>query len=121
MYQHVEGHTGSHELVDCFTGDVIYVSSTHHQMMKPSPESELVAFSLKHGKREWYEGYKFKSDNSDKDVEVVYYPDTNSLCFQPHPEFQSAEFEGMRLYFKSLLDRFLKMDAESPQEALQAD
>ncbi|MNY79889.1 hypothetical protein D3C86_2207250 [compost metagenome] len=33
------------------------------------------------------------------DTEVVYYPDTKSLCFQPHPEFFRADHECFKYYF----------------------
>lgn len=106
MYQHVEGHGRSHEITDVLTGDVVYVSSTHHQMMKPSSKAVLVASSTLGGSREWYEGEVFRKDVSDQDIEVVFYEHTRCLCFQPHPEFNSAEYEGMKSYFNSLLERF---------------
>lgn len=33
MYQNVSRHGNAHNIVDLETGEVIYVSSTHHQMM----------------------------------------------------------------------------------------
>lgn len=36
MYQDVSGHGMPHEITDLVTGETVYVSSTHHQMMKPS-------------------------------------------------------------------------------------
>lgn len=106
MYQHVEGHCRSHVITDVQTGETIYVSSTHHQMMMPSPKGLLVASSTLNGSREWYDLEVFKKDVSTEDIEVVYYEHTKSLCFQPHPEFSSPEYEGMKEYFKSLLSRF---------------
>ena len=107
MYQHVEKHTRAHHLVDNITGETVYVSSTHHQMMKPSQEALLVASSNLGGEREWYEGAMFKRDISQEDIEVVFYERTKCLCFQPHPEHQAAEYEGMKAYFRSLLTRYL--------------
>lgn len=106
MYQHVEKHTRSHYITDVETGDVIYVSSTHHQMMLPAANALLVAFAKEGGHREWYDGEVAKADISDKDIEVVFYPETRSLCFQAHPEFSGAEYEGMLSYFGGLLNRF---------------
>lgn len=107
MYQHVEKHVGSHLITDVLTGETVWVSSTHHQMMKPSPEGILVASSTLAGRREWYDGQIFVRDVSDEDIEVVFYPDTRSLCFQPHPEFQGDEFKAMREYFAKCLERFV--------------
>lgn len=108
MYQNVQGHTRSHSITDTTTGEVVYVSSTHHQMMKPSSKGVLVASSTIGGEREWFEGDVFMRDVANQDIEVVYYEDTKCLCFQPHPEFYGSEYMGMKTYFKSLLDRFFK-------------
>ena len=107
MYQDVTRHTMPHEITDLQTGEKLLVSSTHHQMMKPSPEGLLVACSTLGGDREWYEGTVFKIDVSEQDIEVVYYDKQNCLCFQPHPEFGGVLYEPMKRYFKGLLDRFL--------------
>lgn len=108
MYQHVSNHTREHTITDATTGEEVYVSSTHHQMMKPSGKGVLVASSTLMGSREWYEGEIFKKDVSNQDIEVVYYEHTNCLCFQPHPEFTAPEYVGMRTYFQSLLKRFVE-------------
>ena len=107
MYQHVEKHCGNHVITDLETGETVYVSSTHHQMMMPSPEGLLVASSTLGGSREWYEGEVFKRDVSDEDIEVVFYEHTKCLCFQPHPEFSSAEYEGMKDYFARCVVKYL--------------
>jgi len=107
MYQHVSNHGRAHHITDVETGEVVYASSTHHQMMKPSEDGKLVAFSTNGGTREWYEGEVFQSDIAKTDIEVVYYREKNCLCFQPHPEFGTAEFLGLKAYFKSLLERYL--------------
>ncbi len=106
MYQDVSEHTHPHFITDAEHGNLIYVSSTHHQMMMPGADAQLVAFGNEGGKREWYDGQVAKKDVSDKDIEVVFYEETKSLCFQPHPEFESVEYIGMRQYFSELLERF---------------
>ena len=114
MYQHVDKHaTGAgHEITDLLSGETVLVSSTHHQMMMPSPRGLLVASSTLLGTREWYEGEIFKKDVSEEDIEVVYYEHTRSLCFQPHPEFTGAAYDGMFNYFRSCLERFVYAEAE---------
>lgn len=106
MYQHVEKHTRSHHIVDTRTGETIYVSSTHHQMIMPSPNGVLIATAGLGGEREWYDGEIARKDVSKEDIEVVWYPHTKALCFQPHPEFISPEYAGMLKYFGSLLKEF---------------
>lgn len=109
MYQDVTKHTMPHEITDLETGDVIYVSSTHHQMMMPAENAVLVASSYLGGQREWYDGEVFRRDVSDQDFEVVYYPHTNSLCFQPHPEFNQDIYLGMKQYFRECLKKYLSV------------
>lgn len=106
MYQHVEKHTRSHEITDTRTGESVFVSSTHHQMIMPSPKAVIVATASLGGEREWYDGEIARKDVSKEDIEVVYYPHTKALCFQPHPEFMSPEYAGMLKYFGSLLKEF---------------
>lgn len=107
MYQHVSSHCGDHLITDARTGDVLNVSSTHHQMFMPSEKALLVAFSTLGGFREWYDGEVFQRDVSNTDYEVLYYPETKSLCFQPHPEFEGDGYEDMYKYFKGLMEEFL--------------
>ena len=107
MYQHVQKHTRSHSITDVLTGEQVYVSSTHHQMMMPSPTALLVATAQQGGEREWFDGEVSRRDISKEDIEVVFYKDTNALCFQPHPEFNSPEYTGMKVYFQSLLVKYL--------------
>jgi len=114
MYQHVSKHAlgHGHELTDLETGETIYVSSTHHQMMMPSPKARIVATSALGGEREWYDGQVFKKDVSKEDIEVVYYEHTKCLCFQPHPEFNAPEYKRMRNYFGELVEKFLVRETE---------
>lgn len=107
MYQHVTHHTNDHVITDARTGDTLTVSSTHHQMFMPSPEAVLVAFSTLGGSREWYDGDVFRRDVSNTDYEVLFYPKTKCLCFQPHPEFVGKEYTEMREYFTNLVHEFL--------------
>ena len=103
MYQHVSNHTRSHMLVNARTGENVYVSSTHHQMMMPGENAIILAYSTLGGEREWYDGQIFKRDISNTDYEVLLYEDTKCLCFQPHPEFYGVEYEDMRELFFTFL------------------
>jgi hypothetical protein len=76
-------------------------------MMKPGRDSVLVAYAELKGFREWYDGGDLKADISDKDIEVVAYPKSKVLCFQPHPEFNAVGYEGMRKYFSELLEELV--------------
>jgi gamma-glutamyl-gamma-aminobutyrate hydrolase PuuD len=106
MYQHVSSHTRDHLITDVLSLETLLVTSTHHQMMKPAKNALIVATSHMYGTREWYEGKEFHNDVSDLDIEVVWYAKTQSLCFQPHPEFSGSVYQPMKEYFEMLLKRF---------------
>jgi hypothetical protein len=107
MYQHVSAHaTGhNHGLVDITTGRTVSVSSTHHQMMRIGAPGILLAEANLGGFKEYVDtaGYVQRAGNG-PDIEVIYYDNTKALCFQPHPEFFSAEDECFQYYFE-LIER----------------
>lgn len=91
MYQHVDGHLGSHEIdgEDWILDKKIKVSSTHHQMMRPSDEAWVMWTAQEtrsvHTDSETID----TSHNADfVETELCYYTHTNSLCCQPHPEYE---------------------------------
>lgn len=106
MYQHVTEHTNSHHITDIRTGEVVYVSSTHHQMMRPGKKADVVAIANLKGQREYLEGEVFKIEESAVDYEVLFYKETNALCFQPHPEMIMPDSQ-MTKYFFGLIEEFL--------------
>lgn len=109
MMQHCQGHTQAHEIEDLDTGESIYVSSTHHQIMLPGEKAEMVAVSLRSVGCEWYDGHVSRREAVDNTAEVVFYQHTKSLCFQPHPEFGSFDdgYSQMVYYFERLLHKYL--------------
>ena len=112
MYQHVTGHTRSHMLRDEQTGEEVFVSSTHHQMMMPGKKAIIIAKSIGvDSYRQWYNGSEYAEDDSEEGIEVVFYPHTKALCFQPHPEFSvnDRDYREMAEYFEQLLDRCLSL------------
>lgn len=113
MYQHVTDHGRAHTITDTRTGETVYVSSTHHQMIMPSEKAAIIATAVTGSNREWYDGQVFRKDISDTDIEVVFYEHTKCLCFQPHPEFTSVEYAGMKRYFKGLLKELLCVPSQS--------
>ena len=107
MWQDVDNHaiSGTHKAMCKYWGEIM-VSSTHHQMMRPSAEGEvLVSAGLA--------SYKVSAEGtfsgSGYDVEVVYYKDTKSLCYQPHPEIVNEDRQ-CRKHFLMLVDKLLSGD-----------
>lgn len=115
MYQDVENHTRSHDMLILDADKVITVTSTHHQMMKPGPEAFILATAVEGGKREYYDKRNLISEVSKEDYEVLYYPSTGCVCFQPHPEYagNSPALKPMVEYFFELVDELFEMKAKS--------
>ena len=103
MLQHVDGHaTGrQHLMVDVLTGEMISVTSTHHQMMQPAKSAEVIAVA---SESTWYDCMKEgepvrKQAKRGEDIEVLYYHETECLCYQPHPEFLDKTSDCQKYYF----------------------
>lgn len=107
MWQDVDGHAnGGHEVIDLITTDAFRVTSTHHQMMIPGSDAQLIAVAYE---SKWKEKCTQNGSsitvlsqrlaNSQGDAEIVFYKDQKCLCFQPHPEFSGVP---------DLRDRFFK-------------
>jgi hypothetical protein len=107
LWQDVNNHAngGKHDVLDVKSGTVRHnMTSTHHQMMRPTKDAEILATAClstyKHAQVD-----QVKRDQPEQDdVEVVWYPDSLSLCFQPHPEFTFGE---CRNYFLELFDNYI--------------
>lgn len=113
MYQDVDRHgiVGTHLAIDVRTGKEVQVSSTHHQMMRPSDTGEVLTIAGRSTYKEhMVDGEVNRVDGlEENDVEVVLYPETKSLCFQPHPEFvaHSEEYRECADYFFECLEEIM--------------
>lgn len=91
LWQHVNNHGRDHEMIDLTTKEVMMITSTHHQMMRPTHLGQIIGVSNVNNSREAEEGHMFRKPASDisegQDVEVVWYPNTRCLCIQGHPEY----------------------------------
>lgn len=115
LYQDVDRHAvwGTHNLtyVDAKGQESVHqVTSTHHQMQNPyMPQDDCdLVFEL----WGWAERCTYRDQglverkplghNAHPDVEIVWWPETNSLGFQPHPEYGVEECRNL---FKTCLER----------------
>jgi gamma-glutamyl-gamma-aminobutyrate hydrolase PuuD len=96
MWQDVNNHVGGHQMR--VGNEVINVTSTHHQMMRPSPDGHVVGIANLSTRRET--ATEVNHDFPYDDTEIVVYG--NNLCFQPHPEYKSSDHNMTDLYFKLL-------------------
>lgn len=89
LWQDVNNHGQSHEMLVIATKEVIRVTSTHHQMMRPSLDGEVLAVADV-ATRKYADGANFPAfryDDDHRDTEIVWYPKTSTLCIQGHPEY----------------------------------
>jgi hypothetical protein len=129
LWQDVDRHTSSHPLWDPHIQKGYFVTSTHHQQMIPHHSGILVAYAgISHNKAGWGHGWSSNMDSAgirgnkqyiagmeiqnrkdsvhpSVDAEVVWYPDTLDLCFQPHPELHMAK--PCKSYFEDVFNRYL--------------
>lgn len=111
LWQDVDNHWGTHSCVDVRSKRLLQVSSLHHQMLRPNDNMEIVATATEATfKKAEKEGMRIDGPDQYltdrfKDIEVAWYPNTRSLCFQPHPEYDGSC--STREYFYSLIGRFI--------------
>lgn len=117
MWQDVDNHAIGRTHKAFAVGHIgwVNVTSTHHQMMRPNTQVEhLVLMTAKESMyRENVGTTGIVLKNSmfggrfDDDVESVYYPNTLTLCYQPHPEFSGGEVEECRDVYFYFINNYL--------------
>jgi len=109
MWQHVDGHAEGKlhpmRLDGLDKGRMVEVTSTHHQMMIPTAEATVIATAAKSTVK-MGDGRPYNKRKPEEvaerfeDTEVVYYEHSNSLCFQPHPEYGVLNNPCQRVFFE---------------------
>ncbi len=111
LIQHVNGHAGKfHYIHDIMKdrGKRVLVNSYHHQMMYPwgSPRQ----FNLLGVSEERLSHVYLTGENEKKWVpqepEIIFWPESKSLCIQGHPEWVELDHE-FSIYSKDLIRRYL--------------
>lgn len=115
MYQDVYNHAiaGTHPVVDLATGKEFPCTSTHHQMMRIGRKGKLLAKSsemrstIKVHMSDLSRKPGILVDKGEEvEVESVYYPETRSFCFQPHPEMVGSDHPCQQWYLAKLEELF---------------
>lgn len=109
LVQHVNNHGRYHNL-RTDEGREVYVSSTHHQMQLPPKSAQVVAWADPR-LSDVYEGPPGVQYEPEYEYDVVFYPNTNALGMQYHPEFMSSESEGFK-YAGQLVERFFNLSVK---------
>lgn len=110
LWQDVNNHAGgNHPVIDMRTGKTVEgMTSTHHQQMRADLSAEvgaeIVAVAALSTRKESQSEKMTRATPEKDDMEVLWYPESLTLCFQPHPEFGHG---ACRDYFLGLLDDYV--------------
>jgi len=126
LWQHVDNHGESHNVRCLLSEQVFKATSTHHQMMRPTEDAEVIAVAEKSRPDVTFKtpslctarmaaGITQLPNTEDYDPEVVWYEKTKSLCVQFHPEYNKAS-DSCRPYFVKLVET-LYPELFKPREA----
>jgi len=108
LVQHVDRHHGSHPIMTK-DGSEYLVNSIHHQMMIPTKNHELIAWSKENRSTKYETTNMFGEIENvamDKEPEVVYFNDINGLAVQWHPEWMDPRTDGYG-YYQRLIEEYL--------------
>lgn len=101
LWQNVDGHRSKPHPVTYINEKsekfVLPVTSDHHQMMIMGQSGRLWGYAGQSTIKSSFEDDIPMASHHVDDPEIVYYPATKSLCFQPHPEWGLEQCE--RLFF----------------------
>lgn len=113
LIQHVNRHGKDHPIRIVGSGETYITSSVHHQQMYPwDTNHRLIAYAVgvnnvhlgQQGEPLTFPPIAYREDGQLMEPEIVFFPDTNCLAIQGHPEFMqySDPFVG---YVNGLIAR----------------
>jgi gamma-glutamyl-gamma-aminobutyrate hydrolase PuuD len=96
------------------TGEIIQVTSSHHQMMYPFELDAKEYLVVATASSDLCSNYSYngrQKNNVPADCEVVFFKETNALAIQSHPEWQFNKGDEVQhetvVYFQNLLTDFM--------------
>lgn len=101
LWQHVNNHQNTTH-VTMYTDDKgarygVMTTSDHHQMMRPAKHARILGVASTCTFRATGIEDNPITEDDEYDPEIVWYPRTKSLCYQPHPEWGLASDRNLFL------------------------
>jgi GMP synthase-like glutamine amidotransferase len=108
LWQHVNNH-GTDHMIRTKSGLLVKTTSTHHQMMRPADDFEIIAIS-EHilSPKKWNDKGEYQLP--DAEPEIAFCERTNTLMIQGHPEYEHAT-PGFRNLTQDLIKQYLGVSA----------
>lgn len=105
LWQDVDNHGYNHNVI-MEDGYKLQVTSTHHQMMRPTKEMKILGVSAEvlSPQKGDETGY---TTNRDPEAEIVFIPKTKTLCIQGHPEYTKVDSLFSQLTVKLIKEHLL--------------
>lgn len=99
---------GNH-LMTTFDGQELRVTSTHHQAMYPynMDKDDYKILGWTENMLAFHKGGNDEELAPEKECEIVYYPKTNCLAIQEHPEMMGFESET-NIWLRGIFTKFMK-------------
>jgi len=108
LFQHVTGHRGGYHPVHTHDGKTIPVSSSHHQMMRPTDVPHIL-LAYADPRSDVYEvgddATPVEKKETEKEAEACFFPSIRGLAMQWHPEY--AQASAMGAYTRKLVEEFI--------------
>jgi hypothetical protein len=117
LIQDVTNHSGirGHDMTTN-TGEIIYTTSCHHQMLYPfDVEHEMLAWTTNGLSSHYHFGERKDSDRMDGKVEpeVVYFPHIRGLAIQGHPEWAEKDSRYVQYCLELVRSKLLIEEVEN--------
>ncbi len=111
LVHHLDNHGVTHSMRTNF-GELISVTSTHHQMSIPSNEGHILAWSDDKRSDVYYGDEDVLSNYNGPEVEAIYYPGPKVFAVQYHPEYMRTDSRGFDWFRTGALDLMTLSEAD---------
>jgi putative glutamine amidotransferase len=120
MIHHLDHHGSEHPMTTA-SGEIIRVTSTHHQMSVPSDKGHIIAWSTERRSKRYYGDKDLPIKYTGPEVEAIYYPDTKVFAVQYHPEYMTKDSAGYNWFRTGALDLMTLSEAEFKKKYVAAE